>query len=103
MRPAPPKPPPHRILLRRLRHEVCSRCGTQHPAAKRFEPAPRAAAFARGIIKWYIPPPPGVFRKDINPWELLTNFLQGYHSKRLLDAPVVFPAKLVSACFFVLR
>ena len=33
-----------------------------------------------------IPPPPGVFRKDINPWELLTNFSQGYHSKRLLDA-----------------
>jgi hypothetical protein len=25
---------------------------------------------------------------------LLTNFSQGYHSKRLLDAPVVFPAKL---------
>jgi len=27
-----------------------------------------------GVRKWYIPPPPGVFRKDINPWELLTNF-----------------------------
>jgi hypothetical protein len=37
------------------------------------------------IRTWYIPPPPGVFRKDINPWELLTNFSQGYHSKRLLD------------------
>src|ERR1700681_3475575 len=43
----------------------------------------------------YIPPPPGIFRKDINPWELLTNFSQGYHSKRLLDARVVFPANLV--------
>ena len=30
-------------------------------------------------------PTPGVFCKDINPWELLTNFSQGYHSKRLSD------------------
>ena len=52
-----------------------------------------------GVRKRYIPPPPGVFRKDINPWELLTNFSQGYHSKRLLDAPVVFPAKLIHALF----
>jgi len=47
-----------------------------------------------------MPPPPGVFRKDINPWELLTNFSQGYHSKRLLDAPVVFPKKLVQGLVF---
>src|ERR1700676_1662481 len=53
-----------------------------------------------GVIKWYIPPPPGVFRKDINPWELLTNFSQGYHSKRLLDAPVVLSNKLVYGLVF---
>jgi hypothetical protein len=101
VRRAPPKPPPHRILLRRLRHEVCSRCGTQHPAAKGFEPVPRAGVCENwGVIKWYIPPPPGVFRKDINPWGLLTNFSQGYHSKRLLDAPVAFPKKLVYGLVF---
>ena len=60
-------------------------------------------SIASRVTGRYIPPPPGVFRKDINPWELLTNFSQGYHSKRLLDAPVVFPATLMSACFFVLR
>jgi hypothetical protein len=48
----------------------------------------------------YIPPPPGVFRKDINPWELLTNFSQGCHSKGFSDAPVVFQAKLVHDVFF---
>jgi hypothetical protein len=45
-------------------------------------------------------PTPGVFRKDINPWELLTNFSQGYHSKRLLDAPAIFPKKLVYGLVF---
>ena len=41
-------------------------------------------------------PTPGIFRKDINPWELLTNFLQGYHSKRL---PVIFGQNWFTACF----
>ena len=49
-----------------------------------------------GVRKWYIPPPPGVFRKDINPWELLTNFLQRYHSKGL---SVIFRQNWFRACF----
>ena len=45
-------------------------------------------------------PTPRCFRKDINPWELLTNFSQGYHSKGLLGALVVFPKKLVYGLVF---
>ena len=44
-------------------------------------------------LDWPSTPPPGVFRKDINPWELLTNFSQEYHSKRLWDAHNDFASK----------
>jgi hypothetical protein len=46
----------------RLRHDVCSMCGAKRPAAKGFEPAPGAAAFAgiRGLENG-IDPHPRVF------------------------------------------
>jgi hypothetical protein len=42
---------------------VCSMRGTQHPAAKGFEPAPRAAVYARigGLENGTYPHPPVFF------------------------------------------
>ena len=45
-----------------LRHDVCSMCGAKRPAAKGFEPAPGAAAFAGiGGLENGIHPHPPVF------------------------------------------